>query len=206
MSTRLQVKLTKENYRRVEKRANYLGTSLTSIILLTYYLYQDTNLNEAEIEKQLSKIQKKSEDFKVAINITDSLEDILKYKQRYFYTLTEYLSAFLNNLLEASSDEWKESNSKQIKKRAIYSVDKDLNEWITAFSKRIGVGQTTLFNYALLFDKATKKLCQKTPFTNKEEKGFYLIQENIDYLKELTTADKKRVLNSCICYYKKIEE
>lgn len=202
MSTRLQVELTEENYQRVVERANYLGTSLTSIILLTFYLYQEVSLEEPEIEKQLEYIQAEKKYFKVAITIVDSLEETLKYKRRYFYTLSEYLSAYLNYLLETKSEGWQRSSEPIVKKSNTFLIDLALDDWISNFAKEIGVGQTTLFNYALTFVKPSKKSYSTK---NKKQKGIYLTEINRDFLGELSAGERQTIIENCVLYYQKLE-
>ncbi|MGO1454189.1 MAG: hypothetical protein ACTHVM_05725, partial [Alkalibacterium gilvum] len=57
----LQLRMTKENYKRLERQANFIGTTRNNIILLKLYIHRYVRLKEDEISIALQEIKKNEE-------------------------------------------------------------------------------------------------------------------------------------------------
>lgn len=198
-NSRIGLELTNANYQKLIRRANYLGTTPTSIVYLMFYLYQDINLSEGEIEKELNSIESDNEKKSLAIQLQPYLESIIKVKRRYFFTNPEFISAYCNSFLENKIDEWKELEHKQTKRTAIFSIDSNLNDWFVKFSKETKISQTTLLNYALMV--ADSRDLHTLKKNDQEEKGVYLTESNIESIKQYEYAKRASIIESCIHFF-----
>ncbi|MDN6731384.1 MAG: hypothetical protein L0L39_04295, partial [Atopostipes suicloacalis] len=91
--SRIGMELTSASYQKLIRRANYLGTTPTSIVYLMFYLYQDIDLSEGELEEELNSIQSDTKKKGLAIQLQPYLENIIKVKRRYFFTNPQFISA-----------------------------------------------------------------------------------------------------------------
>lgn len=196
MKRRVEVSLTKENYRKLMGRMNYLASNRTNMILLTIFLYQDSILSEDRIHEQLEKIKKDNETETFYIMLSSYMQTIFKHKKRYFFTLDDYISAFLNVLLEEETLDWKEIDKKQPKITSIYSIDKDLVDWLEKFSEKTGISQTTFLNYSFIHSLSCEPRVDHT--NNKVRKGVYLTQSNMECLKDIETAKRSTIIEQQI--------
>lgn len=186
MRRRIEVSLTSNSYQKLIRRINYLGSNRTNVLLLSIFLYQDSKLSEDEVSEQLEKIEKDNETEIFYITALPYTQNIFKHKKRFFFTFDEYVSAFLNILLEVEDLDWKELDNKQPKTTAIYSLDKGLVEWLDKFSKKTGISQSTLLNYSFMNPVPFEPYIVDTK--NKVRKGVYLTKSNAERLKDFETA------------------
>ena len=197
--SRIGLELTSAGYQKLIKRANYLGTTPTSIVYLMFYLYQDINLSEDELEKELNSIQSDNEKKSLAIQLQPYLESIIKDKRRYFFTNPEFISAYCNNFLENEIGEWKELEQKQAKRTAIFLMDPKLNDWFVNFSKETKISQTTLLNYALM---VTDSYGPYVPKKNiREEKGVYLTGSSLKKIEQYEYEKRASIIENCIHFF-----
>ncbi|MCA9767119.1 MAG: hypothetical protein KC455_11965 [Carnobacterium sp.] len=195
MKKRFEVSLTKKNYQKLIGRMNYLSSNRTNIILLCIFLYQDSELSEDRINEQLEKIKEDNEKESFYFMALPYIQNIFKHKKRYFFTLDEYVSAFLSTILEEEAN-WEELDKKQPKTTSIYSLDKDLVDWLGKFSEKTGISQTTLLNYSFM------NPIQFEPYIvgikNKVRKGLYLTQSNFERFKGVETAKRPSIVEEQI--------
>lgn len=204
MKERLNVTLTKEKYEKLERRLNYFSTSRTQMIYLHLFLYQEAELTEIKIRDTLLEIDfdKESQSFTFMAN--SYFLNIFKNKQRYLFSLNEYVSAFLNILLENDETfEGMELDEKQEKKKSMIHMQNDIAEWLQSFSKETGLSKAVFTNYAL---------CQnldnmvKTSNTIGTREGFYLPLSTDNYLKQFDYDKRVNVLHNHIKAFKNIAE
>lgn len=204
MKERLNVTLTKEKYEKLERRLNYFSTSRTQMIYLHLFLYQEAELTEIKIRDTLLEIDfdKESQSFTFMAN--SYILNIFKNKQRYLFSLNEYVSAFLNILLENDETfEGMELDEKQEKKKSMIHMQNDIAEWLQSFSKETGLSKAVFTNYAL---------CQnldnmvKTSNTIGTREGFYLPLSTDNYLKQFDYDKRVNVLHNHIKAFKNIAE
>lgn len=204
MKKRIEVSLTKRNYQKLIRRMNYLASNRTNIVLLCIFLYQDSELTEDRINKQLEKIKEDKEKETFYFMALPYVQNIFKHKKRYFFSLDEYVSAFLNALLEEEELNWEELEKKQPKITSIYSIDKNLVDWLEKFSEKTGISQTTLLNYSFM------NPIRFEPYIvgkkNKVRKGVYLTQSNFERFKDVETAKRPSIVEEQIKALKTLTE
>lgn len=196
MKKRFEVSLTKKNYQKLIGRMNYLSSNRTNIILLCIFLYQDSELSEDRINEQLEKIKEDNEKESFYFMALPYIQNIFKHKKRYFFTLDEYVSAFLGAILEEEEANWEELDKKQPKTTSIYSLDKDLVDWLGKFSEKTGISQTTLLNYS--FTNPIQFEPYIVGIKNKVRKGLYLTQSNFERFKGVETAKRPSIVEEQI--------
>lgn len=197
--SRIGLELTGNSYQKLIRRANYLGTTPTSIVYLMFYLYQDINLSEDELEKELNSIESDNEKKSLAIQLQPYLESIIKVKRRYFFTNPEFISAYCNNVLRSEIGEWKELKQKQAKRTAIFLIDPNLSDWFVNFSKETKVSQTTLLNYGLMVaDSHNPHIPKKN---DQEEKGVYLTGSSLETIEQYEYDKRASVIENCIHFF-----
>lgn len=64
----LQLRMTKENYKRLERQANFIGTTRNNIILLKLYIHRYVRLKEDEISIALQEIKKMKKQIQILNN------------------------------------------------------------------------------------------------------------------------------------------
>lgn len=196
MKQRFNVALTSKHYQTLVRRMNYLGSNRTSTILLSLFLYQDSELSEEHVRTQLENVTADLDKEEFYFQGLTYIVDIFKHKKLFLYSLDKYVTAFLNELLEKEDAHWKEANQKQKKFTCIYSVDKGLADWLVQFSSETGISQTTLVNYSLMHAIPPERLVSRTG--EKQDKGFYLTRTNFDKINAEKEFERAMVLENHI--------
>lgn len=204
MKKRFNVLLTGQNYQKLMKRVNYLASTRTSVILLSLFLYQSATLTEKQICYQLEQVRDDSEKEKFYFEASPYLVNTLKNKKRYLYNLDEYVTAILNFLLEDEQYDWREADGKQEKFTSIYTIDKNLAEWLDYFSSKSGISQTTLLNYSFMNAIADFSETDKT--NDRIKKGFFLTQSSLNYFETQTKVKKATLIENHIKELRKLEK
>ena len=202
--SRITLDLTDANYQKLIRRANYLGATPTSVVYLIFYLYQDTNLNEDELTKELEFVRADNERKSLAIALQPYLEGIIKIKRRYFFTNPEFISAYVNHFLKNETDEWQEMEEKQAKRTAIFWIDPNLNNWFVNFAKETRISQTTLLNYALMVSNSLKPYSSKK--SNREQKGVHLTEGSLEAIEKLEYEKRASVIENSIRFFQEKEK
>ncbi|MDN6541569.1 MAG: hypothetical protein L0K68_09970 [Tetragenococcus koreensis] len=197
--SRIGMELTSASYQKLIRRANYLGTTPTSIVYLMFYLYQDIDLSEGELEEELNSIQSDTKKKGLAIQLQPYLENIIKVKRRYFFTNPQFISAYCNRFLKNGIGKWKELEQKQGKRTAIFLIDSNLNEWFVNFSKETKISQTTLLNYALMVADSDNFYVAKK--SEREEKGVYLTESSLETIEQYEYEKRASIIENCIRFF-----
>ena len=196
MTKRLDVELTQENYQRLEKRINYLGSTRTNAILLSFFIYHDLELTELQIKEQLNSISSDPGSEKIYFKIHPYMLNKFKNKKAYLYSLNDYITAYLNVLLEDQSVDWKESEQQQRKVSSAYHLDEALTNWLACFSDKTGISQSTFLNYSFMHPIQDEFYTVETK--NKVRKGVRLTLASLDYLKEQKDFERPAIIEAHI--------
>lgn len=204
MTERLNVTLTKQKYEKLERRLNFFSTSRTQMIYLHLFLYQDATLTEREIKDTLLEIDFDDNSNTFTFMANDYFLNIFKKKQRYLFSLNEYVSAFLNILLENDETfEGMELDVKQEKKKSMIHMQSDMAEWVQKFSKQTGLSKAVFTNYALCQDLDNMVMSSNSIGVRE---GFYLPLSTDEYLKQFDYEKRVNVLHNHIKAFKNIAE
>ena len=196
MTKRLDVELTRENYQRLEKRTNYLGSTRTNAILLSFFIYNDLELTEIQVTEQLDRISSDSESEKIYFKILPYMLDQFKNKKMYLYSLNNYITAYLNILLEDKEIDWKESEQQQKKISSAYYLDETLANWLASFSDQTGISQSTFLNYS--FMHSIPDNLYTTESKDKIRKGVRLTLASLDYIKKQKNLERSAIIEAHI--------
>ncbi|GEQ33603.1 hypothetical protein B795N_14850 [Marinilactibacillus psychrotolerans] len=204
MKERLNVTLTQEKYEKLERRLNFFSTSRTQMIYLHLFLYQEATLTEREIKDSLLEIDFDENSYSFTFMANDYFLNIFKKKQRYLFSLNEYVSVFLNILLENDETfEGMELDAKQEKKKSMIHMQDDIAEWVQDFSKRTGLSKAVFTNYALCQNLDNVVISSNTIGVRE---GFYLPLSTDNYLKQFDYDKRVNVLHNHIKAFKNIAE
>ena len=188
--------MSDSNYQKLIRRVNYLGSTRTNVILMSLFLYQDSELTEEQIYDNLTEIDFDNDKQKFYFEINSYFLTIFKKKQRYLFSLDEYVAAFINALLNDDDDSCKEADTKQPKLRRVYHIDETLEQWLSAFSEETGIGQTTLLNYSFMYKLPGYQ--KRNNDGNKVKKGLFLTQPSLDYLQSFEDYSVAEVIENHI--------
>lgn len=204
MKERINVSITQNKYKKLERRLNYFSTSRTQMIYLHLFLYQESELEENQIKDTLLEIDLDEESKTFTFIVNDYFLNIFKDKQRYLFSLNEYVSAFLNILLELDETfEGLELEEKQEKRKSMIHIEDDLADWVEEFTKRTGLSKATFFSYALCQDIGTT---YRTGQVTGSRKGFYLPLSIDNFLKEFNYDKRVSILRDHVKAFKQIAE
>lgn len=196
MKERIYLKMSDSNYQKLIRRVNYLGSTRTNIILMSLFLYQDSELTEEQIHDNLTEIDFDNDKHEFYFEINSYFLTIFKSKQRFLFSLDEYISAFLNALLNEDDESCKEADTKQPKIRRVYYIDELLESWLSTFSEETGIVQTTLLNYSFMYKLPEYQ--KKNNDSNKVKKGLFLTQPSLDYLQSFEDYSVSEVIENHI--------
>lgn len=204
MTERLNVTLTKKKYEKLERRLNFFSTSRTQMIYLHLFLYQEATLTEREIKDTLLEIDFDDNSNTFTFMANDYFLNMFKKKQRYLFSLNEYVSAFINILLENDETfEGMELDVKQEKKKSMIHMQSDMAEWVQSFSKQTGLSKAVFTNYALCQNLDNMVMSSNSIGVRK---GFYLPLSTDEYLKQFDYEKRVNVLHNHIKAFKNIAE
>ncbi|WP_220727280.1 hypothetical protein [Marinilactibacillus psychrotolerans] len=196
--------MTQEKYEKLERRLNFFSTSRTQMIYLHLFLYQEATLTEREIKDSLLEIDFDENSYSFTFMANDYFLNIFKKKQRYLFSLNEYVSVFLNILLENDETfEGMELDAKQEKKKSMIHMQDDIAEWVQDFSKRTGLSKAVFTNYALCQNLDNVVISSNTIGVRE---GFYLPLSTDNYLKQFDYDKRVNVLHNHIKAFKNIAE
>lgn len=193
---RIYLKMSDANYQKLIRRVNYLGSTRTNIILMSLFLYQDSELIEEQIYDNLTEIDFDNDKHEFYFEINSYFLTIFKTKQRFLFNLDEYISAFLNALLNEDDESCKEAATKQPKIRRVYSIDESLVNWLSTFSEETGIVQTTLLNYSFMYQLPEYQ--KRNNDSNKVKKGLFLTQPSLDYLQSFKNYSVGEIIENHI--------
>lgn len=196
MKERIYLKMSDSNYQKLIRRVNYLGSTRTNVILMSLFLYQDSDLTEEQVYDNLTEIDFDTEQHEFYFEINSYFLTIFKNKQRYLFSLDEYLAAFLNALLNEDDDTCKEADTKQPKIRRVYHIDESLEQWLSSFSEETGIVQTTLLNYSFMYRLPDYQ--KRSNESNKVKKGLFLTQPSLDYLQSFEDYSVAEIIENHI--------
>lgn len=196
MKERIYLKMSDSNYQKLIRRVNYLGSTRTNVILMSLFLYQDSDLTEEQVYDNLTEIDFDKEQHEFYFEINSYFLTIFKNKQRYLFSLDEYLAAFLNALLNEDDDTCKETDTKQPKIRRVYHIDESLEQWLSSFSEETGIVQTTLLNYSFMYRLPHYQ--KRSNESNKVKKGLFLTQPSLDYLQSFEDYSVAEIIENHI--------
>lgn len=196
MKERIYLKMSDSNYQKLIRRVNYLGSTRTNVILMSLFLYQDSDLTEEQVYDNLTEIDFDTEQHEFYFEINSYFLTIFKNKQRYLFSLDEYLAAFLNALLNEDDDTCKEADTKQPKIRRVYHIDESLEQWLSSFSEETGIVQTTLLNYSFMYRLPHYQ--KRSNESNKIKKGLFLTQPSLDYLQSFEDYSVAEIIENHI--------
>lgn len=196
MKERIYLKMSNSNYQKLIRRVNYLGSTRTNVILMSLFLYQDSDLTEEKVYDNLTEIDFDKEQHEFYFEINSYFLTIFKNKQRYLFSLDEYLAAFLNALLNEDDDTCKETDTKQPKIRRVYHIDESLEQWLSSFSEETGIVQTTLLNYSFMYRLPHYQ--KRSNESNKIKKGLFLTQPSLDYLQSFEDYSVAEIIENHI--------
>lgn len=196
MKERIYLKMSGSNYQKLIRRVNYLGSTRTNVILMSLFLYQDSDLTEEQVYDNLTEIDFDTEQHEFYFEINSYFLTIFKNKQRYLFSLDEYLAAFLNALLNEDDDTCKETDTKQPKIRRVYHIDESLEQWLSSFSEETGIVQTTLLNYSFMYRLPHYQ--KRSNESNKIKKGLFLTQPSLDYLQSFEDYSVAEIIENHI--------
>lgn len=196
MKERIYLKMSDSNYQKLIRRVNYLGSTRTNVILMSLFLYQDSDLTEEQVYDNLTEIDFDKEQHEFYFEINSYFLTIFKNKQRYLFSLDEYLAAFLNALLNEDDDTCKETDTKQPKIRRVYHIDESLEQWLSSFSEETGIVQTTLLNYSFMYRLPHYQ--KRSNESNKIKKGLFLTQPSLDYLQSFEDYSVAEIIENHI--------
>lgn len=188
--------MTEEHYSKLLRQANYLGSTRNSVINLKLFLNRGKVLTEKEISEALKAIRSDENEEIFYSNFPQYYNDIYKDKQRYLYSLDEYISALLHVHMNNTPDQWNETDKRIEKKLRIYSINDEILTTFTKFSDDVSLSQTTLLNYA--FMNGFHEFEEDGTFTyssQKKKKGFELTLPSISALDDFSKTDKEMVMN-----------
>lgn len=197
----LQLRMTKENYKRLERQANFIGTTRNNIILLKLYIHRYVRLKEDEISIALQEI-KKNEETDTDIIVSDFPEfhqRIFKDKSLYLYSINEYASALFHVVFPKEHNYWKESDEKSDKMNRVYNIEEDILNRFVDFSKEIKISQKTLLNYAFMRD-----LHEQTTYNvsadkgSRKRKGLEFTIPSIQKLDEIDCREREHKINQLL--------
>jgi len=163
---------------------------------MSLFLYQDSDLTEEQVYDNLTEIDFDKEQHEFYFEINSYFLTIFKNKQRYLFSLDEYLAAFLNALLNEDDDTCKETDTKQPKIRRVYHIDESLEQWLSSFSEETGIVQTTLLNYSFMYRLPHYQ--KRSNESNKIKKGLFLTQPSLDYLQSFEDYSVAEIIENHI--------
>lgn len=188
--------MTEEHYSKLLRQSNYLGSTRNSIINLKLFLNKGKVLTEKEISESLKTIRSDKNEEIFYSNFPQYYNDLYKDKQRYLYSLDEYISALLHIHMDNAPDQWNEADERIEKKLRIYSINNEILDTFTDFADEVSLSQTTLINYA--FMNGFHELEEDRAFnysSQKKKKGFELTLPSISLLDDFSKTDKEMVMN-----------
>ena len=169
--TRLKLLLDESTERELIKRSNYVGVSISSIVLLHLVLYSDSTIVKRSDFDYLQDIKKRS----LQLDIKDYVLERYDEKPRYNNSLYLFLSVFLEKIVHNTKVEWEEINSnvKQEMNFSTYSIEENVVGKMRKFKHATGLTYTTIINYAALM-KIDKKLSFFDNGISRSMQGFQL--------------------------------
>lgn len=196
--------ISSEDYELLTRRLNALGTSKADLIRLIVYLYRNKDLTREilnDYEQYIKKLPKEDVS-KEVIWVSNELMEIYETKTMYLYSANHYLSTILHYGLRDENSRWTVSDVKANKIARTYRIDNDLSNFLVNFSKKYGISQTLLFNYAFQFN--LENYPRNMSKSNSDVKQLYLTQNsyeklNIEGHTTFDVLDKQiRTLKECL--------
>lgn len=168
---RLKLLLDESTERELIKRSNYIGVSISSIVLLHLILYSDSTTVKRNDFNYLSDIETRS----LQLDIKDYVIERYDEKPHYNNSLYLFLSVYLEKIVRKTKVEWEGnySSEKQEMNFSTYSIEEYVIEKMRKFKDATGLTYTTLINYAALI-KTDKQLSLFDNGYSKTKQGFQL--------------------------------
>ena len=193
---RVYIRMSNDNYIKLNKRVNYLSSTRTSVILLSLFLYQDNVLSEEEIADNLKEVKSDSKLEYFYIEFPEYFIKLFKVKERFLYSFDEFISAFLNALLKDESIYWGEADVKLEKSLRLWKLDSDLLNWLNTFSKKTRISQTLLLNYSFMH-KVPNNIVNSEE-SKKERKGLLLTSASTEFIDSFPVSRKPIIVENHI--------
>lgn len=196
--------MTNEHYSHLVRQAHYLGATRNSVINLKLFLNREVELSEKDISEALQAIRSDDQEQVFYSNFPAYYNDVFKSKQRFLYSIDEYVSAVLYIHMNHPSDHWEEADERVEKKVRIYSINNDILDDFVEFANEVSVSQAALLNYAFMNDFQAFEDEERFHYSNeKQKKGFELTLPSVSALDAFSRTDKEMVMNRLL---KKIPE
>lgn len=197
----LQLRMTKKNYKKLIRQANFLGTTRNNLIFLKLHVYRDVVLQEDEIAAAFNQIEQ-AEETETDIMVSyfpEYYQRMFLTKPLYLHTINEYASALFHRILSNEDNQWKEASEKSDKMNRIYHIEEELLNRFVDFSKEINISQKTLLNYAFMRD-----LQNDDPYTpsektvNRQRKGLEFTLPSIQELDKIGSREREQKINQLL--------
>jgi len=195
----LSISITEENMRELEEAENYLDTSRRALYLLNLYCWRNENLTEKDLINSLSEIEQGETKEVFISNLPSIYSELYKKKTLYLFSFNEYMSALFHIKMKNGIDPECKANKKVGKKNRIYYIQENiLNDFIN-FSKKIGVNQKTLINYAIMEDF---HLSDNNEYLNeevsRERKGIEFSYPSLEKFDEIKASNRENAINKIL--------
>ncbi|KKE78660.1 hypothetical protein DTX80_17725 [Bacilli bacterium] len=176
---RMKILLDNETEQELLYRSNYLGVSLSSIVLLHLVLYQRYPDLSREDFKRISTDKCRS----LQIDVKDEVIKKFDSRPRYDNSISMLLSVFILKITKETKDAWKDIKHEEKFKMAFstYSIAKEVIDEMKDVKQKTGLTFTTIINYAALMDvDAINQLSLFSDSNEKKQQGFQLSEKAIE--------------------------
>lgn len=176
-SVRVQFFLNADTKKELTERANYLGVSVSSLILHHLVVYPANTFSRNDFEDF---DKDKAQPFQM--DISEYVLQKFDGQARYNYALYFYLSVHLQKVVAETMSEWKKwkSKTKQSNYFSTYSVEESVIKRMSEVKKKTKLSFTTMVNYAALLEEYNLRLIDEDG--NKKRQGFQLSEEISKYV------------------------
>lgn len=174
---RLKLLLDESTETELVKRSNYIGASLSSIVLLHLVLYHDSVTINRKDFNSIQNIETRS----LQLDVKDYVIEKYDEKPRYNNSIYLFLSVYLGKVVRKTKGEWEGFHSveKQGMNFSTYSIEDYVIEKMKRFKEETGLTYTALINYAALI-KTDKQLSLFDNGISKTKQGFQLTDVVLD--------------------------
>lgn len=195
----LSISITEENMKELEEAENYLDTSRRTLYLLSLYLWRDTTLKEKELRVSLNEIEQNERNEVFISKLPSIYLELYKEKPLYFYSFNQYITGLFHLKVKNGIDPERKAPQKVGKKNRIYYIQKDILKEFVNFSKKIGVNQKTLINYAIMEDF---HLFDNNEYHNEKEdkqrKGIEFSYPSLEKFDEIKASNREMAINKVL--------
>ena len=195
----LSISITEENMKELEEAENYLDTSRRTLYLLSLYLWRETTLKEKELRVSLNEIEQNERNEVFISKLPSIYLELYKEKPLYFYSFNQYITGLFHLKVKNGIDPERKAPQKVGKKNRIYYIQKDILKEFVNFSKKIGVNQKTLINYAIMEDF---HLFDNNEYHNEKEdkqrKGIEFSYPSLEKFDEIKASNREMAINKVL--------